>query len=296
MESHMIHVVPVVNKTNAIFTRSETDHTQVLDELKPELKQLLDAGEEYTVTEKTDGTCGMVLRMPNGKPMVLRRQDIKKTNRNYVNVKTNGEIQTIGSKPCWVTTIVRGEGKSAKTVNFYIFQLSSDLVPEEEADHLVGFTPLDHTISEDKHAITCICTDGLNGESGMKILVTEFTGSLDIPVKKINAEEFMAGSDLITVEIMGSKISKRYDYGSDLHFLNPHGSIVIPPELHPPFTNLSELKKWFESDSVNPWANTEGVVIHFPKSGLRFKVHRGHCGLEKTWQSKTESGIRFIHQ
>lgn len=105
----------------------------------------------------------------------------------------------------------------------------------------------------------------------------------------------MRDKQIKTVEIMCKKISDKYGYQTDECFVNPHGSIVIPQNLIPPF-NYDTIKTWFENDMYNDWANQEGFVIHFPNQNQRFKLHRGHVGMEKTWQIKKECGIKFIFE
>ena len=94
---------------------------------------------------------------------------------------------------------------------------------------------------------------------------------------------------------MCKKISDKYSYQTDVCFVNPHGSIIIPlnevPEL-----DYDTIKQWFQNDKQNDWANQEGFVIHFPEVNQRFKLHRGHVGMEKSWQLKKECGIKFIFE
>jgi len=97
----------------------------------------------------------------------------------------------------------------------------------------------------------------------------------------------------MTVEIMGSKISNKYGFKDDKHFINPHGSIIYPKNQIPKFSYES-LREWFTKDSENRWANVEGIVIHFPEIGTRLKFHRGHVDMQSTWDTKKESGVKFV--
>jgi hypothetical protein len=105
----------------------------------------------------------------------------------------------------------------------------------------------------------------------------------------------MHNKQICTVEIMCKKISDKYNYQTDTCFVNPHGSFIIPRELVPEL-NYNTIRKWFKEDDRNEWANQEGFVIHFPKENMRFKLHRGHVGMEKTWQIKKECGIKFVFE
>ena len=97
---------------------------------------------------------------------------------------------------------------------------------------------------------------------------------------------------------MCKKISNKYGYENDACFVNPHGSIVIPNDQIPDFT-YDGIKTWFETaeDTCNRWADQEGFVVHFPTENMRFKIHRGHIGLDHTWKSadKKACGINFIY-
>lgn len=288
--------VPVINKTESIFKRDRKDFSIVLSELSDEFKELMEK-ETPIFTVKTDGTCGMICRI-DGNYYLMRRQDVKKPrdgvknrNKNYDYVMKNGEIKTIAGMPCYVTKITRGNENLS--VPFYIFQLDENLKPEMENDtHIIGFTPLHKTFGEDKYANTIIKQNVPNGTPGMELYTTIFNGSLDIEVKALPVEEIMNGREILTVEIMGSKIANKYSFKNDMHFINPHGSIIFPESCKPSL-DQELLRQWFKNDGENRWADIEGFVVHFPKSNKKFKVHRGHVGLEETWQKKKESGIKF---
>ena len=302
--------VPVINKTGSLFRRDPVNPKVVVHEANQEIVDLMQK-EPYIFTVKTDGTCGMIVSTETGRFTLMRRQDVKVTNRNYQMVMDNGTLQTVAGVNCFVTKMVRGTQKSSIEVPLYIFQLGPDMKPEPENDtHIIGFTPLLENFGDDKYAITAIKKQdvvSINGAPGMMLYTTIFDGSLDIRVEPIPVEEIMGDKLLMTVEIMGSKISNKYGFTNDTHFINPHGSIYYPtaaPEdgstgkseqsdLAPPL-DYAGLKEWFENDHNNRWANVEGFVIHFPLSAKRFKIHRGHVGLEHTWVSKKSSGINFI--
>jgi hypothetical protein len=281
----------VLNKTESVFNRI-TNSSEVEPEINPKLQELLDSKTECIFTQKTDGTCGLIMKIDD-KYIFMRRQDIKNKNTNYEFVMNpkNGFIKMIGEKKCYVTSIVRGSGKYKKTVPFYIFQISDDGKPELEFNHLVGFTPVQHNFPDDKYVITAI--DGLNGSDNMYLYATDFKNSLNINIIKISIKEFMGDLDIITVEIMGKKISNKYGFIDDRHFVNRHGSIIFPSYLIPPIT-YEGIKKWFESEKDNRWANTEGIVIHFTTCNMKFKIHRGHVKMEESWKIKNKSGIEFI--
>ena len=281
--------VPVINKTEGLFARDPNDSRIVLQELSPEIKELRQK-EPHVFTVKKDGTCAIIVVM--GKNIwVMRRQDIKVGARNYDMVMKSGQNEVIAGVNCFVTKMNRGSDKVPKIVPLYIFQLDETGKPEPEFGHIIGFTPLLHDFGDDKYAITTI--KGVNGNADMQVYTTLFDGSLDVHVDWVPVAELMGSKLLMTVEIMGSKISNKYGFTSDQHIISPHGSIVFPLDNQPP-VEYNELKAWFENDDKNRWANVEGFVIHFPKSNRRIKVHRGHVGLEHTWRSKKESGIKFV--
>jgi len=283
--------VPVINKTESLFARDTQNPSIILKEISLEAQQLI-ATEPYTITAKTDGTCGIICCVSKDSYLLMRRQDIRLKSRNYDMVVNNGESTIFAGSKCFVTKMIRGSGKSERIVPLYIFQLTENNKPEIEYNHVIGFTPILHDFADDKYAVTAI--DGINGSPELKLFTTVFSGNLDVEVKSVLCSEILQGNNLLTVEILGSKISNKYGFSNDNHIINIHGSITYPTE-HTPELNYDYLKKWFESDSTNRWANVEGIVIHFPLSNRRFKVHRGHVDLESTWKMKKESGIKFIH-
>lgn len=281
--------VPVINKTEGLFGRDPNNTKVVLKEHSTEIKELFES-EPHVFTAKTDGTCAMVCKIGSSY-MLMRRQDIKVNGRNYDMVMASGHIETIAGNKCFVTKMDRGSHKDQKIVLLYIFQLDGNDKPEPEFGHIIGFTPLLHNFGDDKYAITAI--KGTNGDTDMHLFTTVFDGTLDVAVKWIHVDDLMQSKLLMTVEIMGSKISNKYGFANDQHFINPHGSIIFSQDKTPPI-DFDKLRVWLENDNSNRWANVEGYVVHFPKSNRRVKVHRGHLGLEQTWRAKKESGIKFI--
>ncbi len=290
MSQHNFVQVPVINKTDSLFVRTDTDFTIVSSEPCEQFLKLENT-EPYIISVKTDGTCALICKDSEGMYHLMRRQDIKISGRNYQTVIDNGIVTTYAGRPCFVSKMNRGSGKSERVVPVYIFNLTPDFKPEIERVHIIGFTPVLHDFGDDKYAVTAI--DGINGTEDVKLYTTVFNGSLDIAVESIPADIIMGKSQIMTVEIMGSKISDKYGFNTTQHFINPHGSIVYPSELAPRL-DYESLKAWFTSDNINRWANVEGIVIHFPKSNRRFKLHRGHVGLEQTWKCKKSSGINFV--
>lgn len=284
--------VPVINKTDSLFVRNPDNPTQVTQNVACDFNMLLQQ-ERCITTIKTDGTCG-ILCQDDGAYYIMRRQDIKPSSRNCDQVLQRGKLGYFAGHQCFITQITRGTGKMERIVPFYIFQLCdtpNGIQPEWEAGHLVGFTPLTHTIPEDKHVATAYV--GTNGTSNLELYCTVFDGNLDIPIRLLPASEILSSKTLISVEIMGPTIAKRYGFTkSSRHFINPHGSIVCPDNMAPEIT-YDGIRTWFENLSINRWADNEGLVFHFPIAGRRFKVHRGHLGL-KTWSKQSSCGINFI--
>lgn len=285
-----VSLQPVINKTDSFFGRDPDDMSKVSREI-PEETMVMLQNEPYVITVKTDGSCGIIFEIENGRYLLMRRQDTKVNSRNHEIVMKNGKKCQINGIDCYfVDAFVRGSGKGTRTSPLYIFNIDQEGNPIEEHTHIIGFTPVLQNYGEDKYMASAI--DGTNGEVGMKLWTTVFEGTLDIPIRCIPVTELMEGKKMMTVEIMGNKVSNRYGYTNDRHFINPHGSIVYPKDLAPKL-DFDFIKAWF-MDSSNRWADVEGFVIHFPSSNKRLKLHRGHVGLEKTWQNKKESGIRFM--
>jgi hypothetical protein len=290
-------IVEVLNKTQAVFVRDNLDHKSLTNKLNPKLKELLDANSVYHVTLKTDGSCGAIIKIDN-KYVLCKRQDINNKSRNFEQVTNpaNGKLCEIAGLPCYLTSIIRGTGPHEREEPLYIFQLTKDGIPELESNHLIGFTPVLNNFPDDKYMVTAIDSNILDSNcNNWNIRTTWFDGSLNIHVIKIPISQFMRDKQIKTVEIMCKKISDKYSYQTDECFVNPHGSIVIPQNLIPEF-NYNFIKTWFENDTFNDWANQEGFVIHFPYQNMRFKLHRGHVGMEESWQIKKECGIKFIFE
>lgn len=291
----------VLGKTSSLLVR-QNGGKDVSENLSEEFLRLNREESHKIATVKTDGTCGMIYMDAQGKFHVLRRVDTKvserkkgkeRPGRNFQRIMDNGVIIEIGGKKCYQTTILRGSGKCEIEAQCFIFELDEQDKPRVEANHIVGFTPIVVTdrFRDDVHIATAIV--GENGTADMKIRSTVFEGSLDIPVRTICPSEILSGESLRTVEIMGPKVSNHYGFTSDLHFVNPHGSIVYPEEETPSF-DYQSLMKWMTNESNNRWANVEGIVIHFPDENTRFKFHVGYFGLANRWKAQTESGITFV--
>lgn len=293
--------VPVIDKTEAIFTRNPHNVSEVLHKLNPKLEVAIkENANNMIVSVKTDGTCGMIVKLADNKYWLLVRRDIKKTSHNYGSLLEFGKLYSnIAGKKCFVSQIFRS-GIQNKSINcpIYFFDIDESGNPSiDEGGHLVGFTPI-ICIPEDKWLYTVIV--GSNGSDEMLLyttvgqgIVNSSTTKLDIEVKLVPIDKIMNGQLLMTVELMGSKIANRYGFTSNQHFINPHGSIVIPTEFHPKF-DFDSFVDYFTHDKRTVWANNEGIVVHFISSKQRFKLHVGHVGLEKTWKNKKESGINFI--
>lgn len=282
-------IVPVINKTEALFARDPNDKTKIINVLPEEVKKHLE-NEKYIVTAKTDGTCGLICWSDEGGILVMKRQDIKPNSRNFKNI-SKGKNIIFSGRQCFFTEITRGTGKNEFNAPFYIFQLDENGMPLPENSHIVGFTPIHQTCGEDQHIKSALV--GTNGSPDLMVQTTVFNGSLDIPIQVVSAKELMADKSIMTVEIMGPSLCKRYGFKKPDHFINPHGSIIYPQEHLPPL-DYDGIKEWFANDKNNRWADVEGFVIHFPDLNKRYKLHRGHFHMEKTWEGKTESGIHFI--
>ena len=297
MAAEYIPTVPVLNKTKALLVRNEDDHTLVTDQINPEFVALLKADVKYTVGVKTDGSCGAIIKI-NGIATLCKRQDITEQSRNYSRVSDpeNGLLKVIAGKPCYITSMIRGTSKHERIEPLYIFQLTKEGKPELEGNHLIGFTPVLTNFAEDKYMATSF-EENPEDPSNPYIFATHFDGTLNIRVAKTTMADILYNEEIKTVEIMCKKISNKYGYETDMCFVNPHGSIVIPDDQVPDFT-YNGIKTWFETAEAtyNRWADQEGFVIHFPTENIRFKIHRGHIGLNNTWKSadKKACGIKFI--
>ncbi|RYE14160.1 MAG: hypothetical protein EOP34_07210 [Rickettsiales bacterium] len=281
--------VPVINKTNGLFARDSKN--EIITLLDNETLQLLDSPNKI-ITVKTDGTCGLLVKMVVNETSVytlMRRQDIKVGSKNFDKVNKNLTLTSVAGRKCIISSITRGGGKNTLDVPFYIFQLTNDDKPEIEVNHLIGFTPITNKCGDDKHLLSCL--HGENMSTDLKIYCSVSTTNFDVDVRLTSAEQILKDSDLITVEIMGAKISNKYGFDNDRHFINPHGSIECNKHSGPPLHDYDLLKAWFQSE--NRWADVEGYVVHFPDVGKRLKVHRGHVGLEKSWRDKKSSGLVF---
>jgi hypothetical protein len=276
----------VLGKTEGLYPRGERG--AVVRELSPETKALLSDGTPYSITVKTDGTCGL-LCLDGTSYYLMRRQDLRVGTANHKLVMETGALQTFAGRKCFIAPLLRGKVKTT----VYIFNLDADDKPEPEFDHLIGFTPLLHDFGDDKHVLTSI--NGTNGTPDMKVYSTCPSESLQIPVRIVSCRDLLGGETLRTVEIMGSKVSNKYGFTTDQHFINPHGSIVFPTDQEPPLDDFKRLEEWF-ANGTNPWSDVEGFVVHFPTVDRRLKFHQGYVGREKIWQSRKTSGMSFIFE
>ena len=282
----------VVDKTDALFIRDSYDHTKLTNKLNPDFQKLIDSGSKTVTSVKTDGTCGALIIIDD-ETKLYRRQEIKHKSPNFEHVLTTGKLTEIVGLPCWVADMERDCGHGRKVnAPLYIFQLT-DGRPKRTS--MVGFTPVSSEVPEDKYVITALETDPV---THVKYIYTtqSISGSLDIPIIKIPVNDLTQGRQMMTVEIMGRKISNKYGFDEsfgDKCFVNPHGSIIIPDEELPELTYDAN-KSWFSNDQTNRWANQEGFVIHFPTENERFKLHRGHVDMLKSWEKKKSCGITFL--
>ncbi|AYV85631.1 MAG: hypothetical protein Satyrvirus27_8 [Satyrvirus sp.] len=279
--------VPVINKTDSIFKRKEDQPDQVVDQISDQVSELL-AKEKPIVTVKVDGTCGIICKTEGSDFFVMRRQDIKvcdkdgTSSKKYKSVMSSTLKTVFAGQECMLSAIDRQNGKTTKSCPLYIFQLDKEGYPEIENGHIIGFTPVDRELADDKYLMTAFQDSG--------ILTSVFDGNLDVVVKPVPISDLMGQRNIMTVEFMGSKIAQRYGFQpNDPHFICPHGQIVFPPDQVPPFQSYHELKAWFENENNNRWADVEGIVVHFPSNNIRFKVHRGHLGLNTRWGQKQKS-------
>jgi hypothetical protein len=282
----------VLDKIDTLFIRDSYDHTKLKNKLNPNFQKLIDSGSKKITSVKTDGTCGALINI-DGEIKLYRRQEIKQKSPNFKYALTTGKLTEIVGLPCLASYIKRDCGYGKKiTTPLYIFQLKDGCLKKTS---LIGFTPVSSEVPEDKYVITAIETDP---NTNVKYIYTtqSVSGSLDIPIIKKPVNDLIRGKQMMTVEIIGRKISNKYGFDEsfgDKCFVNPHGSIIIPDEELPELTYDAN-KSWFTNDQTNRWANQEGFVIHFPTENVRFKLHRGHVDMLKSWEQKKSCGIKFL--
>lgn len=286
----MTHV-PVFGKTESLFIRNPLNHQVVERIFHPDFQEALEKEYKWKASVKKDGSCGALFQV-DGRWGLYRRQDIDDKSRNYAYVSdlSHGERHIISGYSCWVTSILRGTGKHEKRVPLYIFDLAADDLPDTNAKHIIGFVPIDPM--EDKYVMSAI-SENPDDPSNPFVYVSQFTGSLDIPIVKKPIREVMGDQTLLTVELMCRKFANHNGFTDDRCFVSPHGEEEISMEHLPADFSYEGFKAWFENDKANRWANQEGIVILFPEQKRRFKVHRGYFGLEHTWKEKKESGLTF---
>jgi hypothetical protein len=281
---------PVFGKIDSLFKRDEYDHTKVNPTMNSIFQSVMDQG--WVASIKKDGSCGAVFSV-HGMWGLYRRQDITKKSRNYAHVtnRDHGKHMMIAGYPCWVSTMIRGTGKHEKWVDVYFFDLTSDGVPNTEANHTIGFTQIDSM--EDKYVMSAV-EQNPDDASNPFIYSSRFDGSLDIPVIKTTMKELAMGKELITVELMCRKFADHNGLTDDRCFVSPHGDEIIPMD-HMPALTYDALLDWFKGYETNRWADQEGIVFFVPACQLRFKLHRGHFNMGDTWQSRKQSGLKFYY-
>lgn len=272
--------VNVINKTKSLHNDKQ---------LSDEFIHLIQ-NETPRITLKTDGTCGLIMKIGDNYTL-MRRQDI----RVYDNKKKslNKDVDRLINDSVLINnyrlgTIMRQYGKVNKEVPFYMFNLGKDTKPEIEVTHLIGFTPVDEENPNDKYIKSCFKN---NNTPDLEVYCSVPSNTLDVPVNWFKASDLV--NDVLSVEIIGSKISNRYNFKSDQHFINIHGSIEVPNTELPSF-EYDDIYKWFRSDSQ--WADNEGIVIHFLKAQKRFKFHVGYFDMGEAWKKKKSCGLNFIFE
>ena len=284
------HHEPVISKTASVVDRDRTDPDKVIPAFTTEFQKLLDSGEPWIASVKKDGSNGAIF---NGR--LYRRQDVKKKSRSYEHVrnKANGKKAIVAGRPCWVTTLLRGTGKSERTSPFYIFDVTEDGTPNADAFHIVGLAPVDHP-TEDKWIMSAF-RENPDVPNDPFIWASQFAGTLDVPVVEMKISQFMRERQLVSVELMCRKFADHNSFKDDRCFVSEHGADVIPRDELPTELTYEGFHQWFLNDATNRWANQEGVVFLFPQTGRRFKMHRGHFYMNETWRAKKDSGMNFYY-
>lgn len=282
----------VLGKIDSIIIRDPANKDRQI--INPAFQSLVDEGAAWSASVKKDGSCGVLLHV-HGKWGLYRRQDIKRDSRNYAHVgnRENGELRTVSGRPCWVSTMLRGSGRNEKYVHVFIFDLTETGELPVDPLHYVGFVAVDPM--EDKWVMSAV-EDNPEDQSNPYVWVSQSVdGSLDVPVVRKTIQEVVKDRSLLTVELMCRKFADHYGYVDDRCFISPHGAEIIPYLSLPLSFALDHVKAWFENDAENRWANQEGLVVFFPFSGKRFKLHRGHADMEQTWLDKKSAGIVFSY-
>lgn len=276
------HQPPIICKIRSIYPSIHNKDTPNND-LSEEFVELLKK-ETPETTIKFDGTCSICIRESNDSYLLCRRQDIKTNTSNHSAIKKSGESVLIGSTPAFKSTIKRG-GQKGPDCEIYFFNLDKDGMPLEEGIHVIGFTPLKHGFGEDTHVINSIV--GTNGTDFKVWVAIGFlpNSKNQIQVQLTKISETMLDRDIVTFELMGTKVSNRYGYTTNQHFIMPHG--LLPVDQLTNF-NHENIKERIMSDDI------EGFVLHFPIANKLFKINQGHIHSEADWQKKTKCGHEFV--
>lgn len=271
---------PIIGKIGSIYPgiHDKINPSRALSEEFVQLKET----DKPIISIKFDGTCAIIIKFDESY-LLCRRQDIKIDTPNYSLIKKLGHSYIIGSTPIFESEIKRG-GKNGINVPIYFFNLDLEQMPIEEGIHVIGFTPLRHNYSDDKHACTAII--GTNHTPHFNVWTsTTLLNKSQIQVQQVHVAELMANKDILTVELMGPKISSRYGFKDNRHFIMPHGLFQLDQLISFEYDLIKEL---IES------TNIEGLVLYFPTTNKLFKVNRGHLHSEDIWQKQIECGHEFV--
>lgn len=272
--------IPIIGKIGSIYPgiHDKINPSHALSEEFVQLKET----DEPIISIKFDGTCAIIIKFDESY-LLCRRQDIKIDTPNYSLIKKLGHSYIIGSTPIFESEIKRG-GKNGINVPIYFFNLDLEQMPIEEGIHVIGFTPLLHNYSDDKHAYNSII--GTNGTNNFNVwTTTTLLSKSQIRVQQVGVAELMVNRDILTVELMGSKISSRYGFKDNRHFIMPHGLFIVD---QPSSFEYDPIKELIES------TNIEGLIFYFPTTNKLFKVNRGHLQSENIWQKQIECGHEFF--
>lgn len=271
---------PIICKIPSIFPNLHKKEDPN-NELSEEFLKLVQE-ENPIITIKFDGTCAICIKKSNDSYFLCRRQDIKIGTPNHSGALKSGELVTIGSTRAFKSTIKRG-GAKGSTAEIYFFNLDVNGMPVEEGIHMIGFTPLKHNFGEDTHVINSIV--GTNGTNFNVWTAVKSDSKNQIQVQSTPIAVLMPNCDILTVELMGPKVSNHYGFTTNQHFIMPHGLLPIDP---PKDFNHTTVKEWIHSEDI------EGVVLYFPTIKQLFKINQGHLHSEAEWQKKTKCGHEFI--
>jgi hypothetical protein len=273
---------PIICKIGSIYPSIHNKDSPNND-LSTEFSELLQK-EEPQITIKFDGTCSICIKKSDDSYFLCRRQDIKINTPNHSAIKKSGESIMIGSTPAFKSIIKRG-GQKGPDCEIYFFNLDTNGMPLEEGIHVIGFTPLKHGFGEDTHVINSIV--GING-TDFKVwtaigLVQNFKNKIQVQLTPI--ADVMNNCNILTFELMGPKVSNKYGYETNQHFIMPHGLLRT---IQPANFNQETIKERIMSDDI------EGFVLYFPIANKLFKINQGHLHSEAEWQKKIKCGHEFV--